>query len=79
MEMGPTTFVSKRKGTRSVVLKRPYFPSYATAFEEVFDPTGVGDKFSGGGSAGYLAADDLSFENMKTLSYVCSRMVSFLR
>ena len=49
----------------------------ALPLEEVFDPTGAGDKFAGG-FLGYIAStNDISFENMKRAVIYGSAMASF--
>jgi sugar/nucleoside kinase (ribokinase family) len=45
--------------------------------EDVFDPTGAGDTFSGGFMGHLARTRDISFENLKTAIIVGSAMASF--
>ena len=67
--MGPKYLVIK-KGEHGALLfsKTEVFFAPALPREEVFDPTGAGDSFAGG-CVGYLEqTNDISFENMKSVS-----------
>lgn len=76
--MGPE-FVIIKRGEHGALLfhGRQIFFAPALPLEEVFDPTGAGDTFSGG-FAGYLSkTDNASFENMKRAVVHASALASF--
>ena len=78
MNMGPKYVVIK-KGEHGALLfhKEEVFYAQALPLEEVFDPTGAGDTFTGG-FTGYLAkTGDFSYENMKTAIIYGSALASF--
>ena len=78
MQMGPK-YVIIKKGEHGALLfhENKVFFAPALPLEEVFDPTGAGDTFSGG-FIGHLArTKDISFENMKTAIIIGSAMASY--
>jgi sugar/nucleoside kinase (ribokinase family) len=78
MGMGPKFLVIK-KGEHGALLfhQNEVFFAPALPLEDVFDPTGAGDTFSGG-FMGHLAhTRDISFNNLKTAIIVGSAMASF--
>jgi sugar/nucleoside kinase (ribokinase family) len=78
MEMGPKFLVIK-KGEHGALLfhSNEVFFAPALPLEEVFDPTGAGDTFSGGFMGHLARTRDISFENLKTAIIVGSAMASF--
>jgi sugar/nucleoside kinase (ribokinase family) len=78
MEMGPKFLVIK-KGEHGALLfhGNQVFFAPALPLEEVFDPTGAGDTFSGGFMGHIARTRDVSFKNMKTAIIVGSAMASF--
>jgi len=78
MNMGPKFLIIK-KGEHGALLFHDHFVFFAPALplEEVFDPTGAGDTFSGGFMGHLAKTKDISFENMKTAIIVGSAMASF--
>jgi sugar/nucleoside kinase (ribokinase family) len=78
MEMGPKFLVIK-KGEHGALLfhGNQVFFAPALPLEEVFDPTGAGDTFSGGFMGHIARTRDISFKNMKTAIIVGSAMASF--
>ena len=78
MDMGPKFLVIK-KGEHGALLfhQNSVFFAPALPLEEVFDPTGAGDTFSGGFMGHIAHTRDISFENMKTAIIVGSAMASF--
>jgi len=78
MGMGPKFLVIK-KGEHGALLFHENFVFFAPALplEDVFDPTGAGDTFSGGFMGHLARTKDISFENMKTAIIVGSAMASF--
>jgi sugar/nucleoside kinase (ribokinase family) len=78
MHMGPRFLVIK-KGEHGALLFHDNFVFFAPALplEDVFDPTGAGDTFSGGFMGHLARSRDISFENMKTAIIVGSAMASF--
>jgi sugar/nucleoside kinase (ribokinase family) len=78
MEMGPKYLVIK-KGEHGALLfhGNQVFFAPALPLEEVFDPTGAGDTFSGGFMGHIARSKDISFNNMKTAIIVGSAMASF--
>ena len=78
MDMGPKFLVIK-KGEHGALLfhKNQVFFAPALPLEDVFDPTGAGDTFSGGFMGHLARTRDISFENLKTAIIVGSAMASF--
>ena len=78
MEMGPKFLVIK-KGEHGALLfhGNNVFFAPALPLEDVFDPTGAGDTFSGGFMGHLARSRDISFENLKTAIIVGSAMASF--
>jgi sugar/nucleoside kinase (ribokinase family) len=78
MEMGPKFLVIK-KGEHGALLfhNNEVFFAPALPLEDVFDPTGAGDTFSGGFMGHLARTRDISFENLKTAIIVGSAMASF--
>jgi sugar/nucleoside kinase (ribokinase family) len=78
MEMGPKFLVIK-KGEHGALLfhKNEVFFAPALPLEDVFDPTGAGDTFSGGFMGHLARTRDISFDNLKTAIIVGSAMASF--
>jgi sugar/nucleoside kinase (ribokinase family) len=78
MDMGPKFLVIK-KGEHGALLfhDNQVFFAPALPLEEVFDPTGAGDTFSGGFMGHIARTRDISFNNMKTAIIVGSAMASF--
>jgi sugar/nucleoside kinase (ribokinase family) len=78
LNMGPKFLVIK-KGEHGALLfhHQEVFFAPALPLEEVFDPTGAGDTFSGGFMGHLARTKDISFENMKTAIIVGSAMASF--
>jgi len=78
MEMGPKFLVIK-KGEHGALLfhGNNVFFAPALPLEDVFDPTGAGDTFSGGFMGHLARTRDISFENLKTAIIVGSAMASF--
>jgi len=78
MSMGPKFLVIK-KGEHGALLfhDNNVFFAPALPLEDVFDPTGAGDTFSGGFMGHLARTRDISFENMKTAIIVGSAMASF--
>jgi sugar/nucleoside kinase (ribokinase family) len=78
MLMGPKFLVIK-KGEHGALLfhENDVFFAPALPLEDVFDPTGAGDTFSGGFMGHLARTKDISFENMKTAIIVGSAMASF--
>lgn len=78
MDMGPKFLVIK-KGEHGALLFHNDHVFFAPALplEDVFDPTGAGDTFSGGFMGHLARTKDISFENLKTAIIVGSAMASF--
>ena len=78
MGMGPKFLVIK-KGEHGALLfhNSEVFFAPALPLEDVFDPTGAGDTFSGGFMGHLARTRDISFENLKTGIIVGSAMASF--
>jgi sugar/nucleoside kinase (ribokinase family) len=78
MAMGPKFLVIK-KGEHGALLfhQNEVFFAPALPLEDVFDPTGAGDTFSGGFMGHLARTRDVSFENLKTAIIVGSAMASF--
>jgi sugar/nucleoside kinase (ribokinase family) len=78
MQMGPKFLIIK-KGEHGALLfhANEVFFAPALPLEEVFDPTGAGDTFSGGFMGHLAKTEDVSYENMKTAIIVGSAMASF--
>jgi sugar/nucleoside kinase (ribokinase family) len=78
MQMGPRFLIIK-KGEHGALLfhANEVFFAPALPLEEVFDPTGAGDTFSGGFMGHLAKTEDVSYENMKTAIIVGSAMASF--
>ena len=78
MTMGPKYLIIK-KGEHGALLfhEENVFFAPALPLEDVFDPTGAGDTFSGGFIGHIARTKDISFENMKTAIIYGSAMASF--
>ncbi len=78
LEMGPGAVVIKRgEHGASLFTKNSYFSAPAYPVENVVDPTGAGDSFSGGFMGWLAKTSDLSEKNMRKAVIYGSVMASF--